>query len=112
MKKTFKFPCHLKEHLAFHAKQTEKTCPDCKEAFKHIDHYRTHRITCEEDRVSTDQFLPSFASSFYSETVPSASESSSAQEEEMIATITEEIENDEQVVPEFIDHAIPEFSGS
>ena len=28
----------------------------------------------------------------------------------MIATITEEIENDEQVVPEFIDHPIPEFS--
>ena len=33
-----------------------------------------------------------------------------SKEEEMIATITEEIENDEQVVPEFIDHPIPEFS--
>ena len=28
----------------------------------------------------------------------------------MIATITEERENDEQFVPEFIDHSIPEFS--
>ena len=108
--KTFKFPCRLKEHLTFHAKPTEKTCPNCKEVFKRIDHYRTHRITCEEDRVSTDQFLPSFASSFSSQTVPNASESSSVQEEEMIATITEEIENDEQVVPEFTDQPTPEFS--
>ena len=60
--------------------------------------------------MSTDQFLLSFAPSVNSETVPNASESSSVQEEEMIATITEEIENDEQVVPEFIDHPIPEFS--
>ena len=28
----------------------------------------------------------------------------------MIATITEETENDEQVMPEFTDHPIPEFS--
>ena len=60
--------------------------------------------------MSTDQFLPSSASSFNSETVPNASESSSVQEEEMIATITEKIENDEKVVPEFNDHPIPEFS--
>ena len=60
--------------------------------------------------MSIDQFLPSFASSFNSETVPNHSESSSVQEEDMIATITEERENDEQFVPEFIDHPIPEFS--
>ena len=108
--KSFKFPCRFKEHLAFHAKQTEKTCPNCKEVFKRIDHYRTHRITCEKDRVSIDQFRPSYASSFNSEIVPNASESSSVQEEEIITTITEETENDKQVVPEFIDHRIPEFS--
>ena len=67
-------------------------------------------MTYEKDRVGIDQFLLSFASSFSSKTIPNASESSSVQEEEMIATITEEIENDEQVVPEFIDHPIPEFS--
>ena len=60
--------------------------------------------------MSIDHFLPSFASSFNSETVPNHSESSSVQEKDMIATITEERENDEQFVSEFIDHPIPEFS--
>ena len=60
--------------------------------------------------MSIDQFLPSFGSSFNFETVPNTSESSSVQEEEMRATIAEEIENDEQVVPELTDHPIQEFS--
>ena len=110
VKNPLSFHVALRSTWHFMQNKLKKRALIAKKVFKRIDHYRTHRITCEKDRVSIDQFRPSYASSFNSEIVPNASESSSVQEEEIITTITEETENDKQVVPEFIDHRIPEFS--